>query len=516
MHQQKIHDDLRSIAKGNVLSDDWSKKIYSVDASEFEILPSTIIQVKDKEDVSSICKYAYAKQLAITGRGAGTGLLGQSLNTGISLDFTKYMNKISEIENDYVIVQPGIVKAVLDKELKKKGKFLPPDPASSNFCTIGGMIANNSSGIHALGYGNTIDFLEGIEIIYSNGFIESLFKNPYSIHDSGKKESNSLNTNKLNQLFKLYSSEILQYISFKFPKVTKNSCGYRIDTVFDANKRYLPHKIFASSEGTLGITTLAKFRIRDLPLYKSVMVIGFKNILKAVKSVPTILSFFPTSLELLDHSVLCYEKIVRNNLNFKVNNNNNGGTLLFVEFAGDDIVKIELKIHLCKEKLHGYGEILEVTSDYVSCERIWSARKSALNNVMKLTVGSRKPISLIEDTIVNPDYLYDYTLFLLGIYKKYKLDYIFYGHAGNGNLHTRPVLDTASSKYNDLIASLATDVFSKVYELSGSITAEHGDGISRTSYISQMYGNTIFEIFKKIKFIFDPTNIMNPGKKVIQ
>ena len=516
MHQQKIHDDLRSIAKGNVLSDDWSKKIYSVDASEFEILPSTIIQVKDKEDVSSICKYAYAKQLAITGRGAGTGLLGQSLNTGISLDFTKYMNKISEIENDYVIVQPGIVKAVLDKELKMKGKFLPPDPASSNFCTIGGMIANNSSGIHALGYGNTIDFLEGIEIIYSNGFIESLFKNPYSIHDSGKKESNSLNTNKLNQLFKLYSSEILQYISFKFPKVTKNSCGYRIDTVFDANKRYLPHKIFASSEGTLGITTLAKFRIRDLPLYKSVMVIGFKNILKAVKSVPTILSFFPTSLELLDHSVLCYEKIVRNKLNSKVNNNNNGGTLLFVEFAGDDIVKIELKIHLCKEKLHGYGEILEVTSDYVSCERIWSARKSALNNVMKLTVGSRKPISLIEDTIVNPDYLYDYTLFLLGIYKKYKLDYIFYGHAGNGNLHTRPVLDTASSKYNDLIASLATDVFSKVYELSGSITAEHGDGISRTSYISQMYGNTIFEIFKKIKFIFDPTNIMNPGKKVIQ
>jgi glycolate oxidase len=162
MHQQKIHDDLRSIAKGNVLSDDWSKKIYSVDASEFEILPSTIIQVKDKEDVSSICRYASAKQLAITGRGAGTGLLGQSLNTGISLDFTKYMNKISEIENDYVIVQPGIVKAVLDKELKKKGKFLPPDPASSNFCTIGGMIANNSSGIHALGYGNTIDFLEGI------------------------------------------------------------------------------------------------------------------------------------------------------------------------------------------------------------------------------------------------------------------------------------------------------------------------------------------------------------------
>ena len=516
MYQQKIDDDLRSIAQGNVLSDDWSKKIYSVDASEFEILPTTIIQVKNKDDISNICKYAFAKHLSLTGRGAGTGLLGQSLSSGISLDFTKYMNKISEIENDYVIVQPGIVKAILDKELKKKGKFLPPDPASSNFCTIGGMIANNSSGIHALGYGNTIDFLEGIEVIYSNGFIESLFKNIYYRQDLAKNESNTLRTNKLNQLFKLFSSNILQYISLKFPKVTKNSCGYRIDTVFDTNKRYLPHKIFASSEGTLGITTLAKFRILDLPLYKSVMVIGFENILKAVKTVPTILSFFPTSLELLDDSVLCYDKIVSNKLNFKINNNNNGGTLLFVEFAGDDVVKIELKIRLCKEKLHGYGEILEVTSDYVSCERIWSARKSALNNVMKLTVGSRKPISLIEDTIVNPAFLYDYTIFLLRIYKKYKLDYIFYGHAGNGNLHTRPILDTASSKYNNLLASLASDVFSKVYELSGSITAEHGDGISRTKYISQMYGNRIFEIFKKIKFIFDPTNIVNPGKKVIR
>lgn len=515
MHQQKIDEDLRNIAKGNVLSDDWSKKIYSVDASEFAILPTTIIQVKDKEDISNVCKYAYSKNLAITARGAGTGLLGQSLTTGISLDFTKYMNKIFELENDYVMVQPGIVKAVLDKELKKRGKFLPPDPSSSNFCTIGGMIANNSSGIHALGYGNTIDFLDGIEIIYSNGFIESLLNQAHDIHDSAKRESHYVRTNKINQLFKLFSSDILESISGKFPKVTKNSCGYRIDTLIDNSKRYLPHKIFASSEGTLGITTLAKFRILDLPLYKSLMVIGFDNLLKAVKSVPTILTMRPTSLELLDYSVLCYEQLVGNKSNYKFNNNN-GGTLLFVEFAGDDFVKIELKVQLCKEKLDGYGEILAITSDNVSCERIWSARKNALNNVMKLTVGSRKPISLIEDTIVNPYYLYDYTLFLLKIYKKYKLDYIFYGHAGNGNLHTRPVIDTASSIYKDLIGSLATEVFSKVYELSGSITAEHGDGISRTKYISQMYGNTIFDIFKKIKFIFDPTNIMNPGKKVIQ
>jgi len=173
-------------------------------------------------------------------------------------------------------------------------------------------------------------------------------------------------------------------------------------------------------------------------------------------------------------------------------------------------------LRLCREKLCAYGEIIEVTSDKVSSEKIWSARKSALNNVMKLTLGSRKPVSLIEDTVVNPEFLYEYTLFLLDVYKQYKLDYVFYGHAGNGNLHTRPIIDTASNSYKHLIKSLTDDVFSKVYEFSGSITAEHGDGISRTKYISKMYGPIIFDIFKKIKFIFDPTNIMNPGKKIIQ
>jgi FAD/FMN-containing dehydrogenase len=514
--QLKIDADLRSIAKGNVLSDDWSRKIYSVDASEYCFVPSCVIQVKEKEDVSNICQYAYSHNVSITGRGAGTGLLGQSLTSGICLDFTKYMNKLIEFENDYVIVEPGIVKAILDKELKKKGKFLPPDPSSGNFCTIGGMIANNSSGIHALGYGNTIDFIDGIEIVYSNGSIELLFEPYNNTNDFKVRNSHVHPTNKIKQLFGLFSQDILQRISLKFPKVTKNSCGYRIDAIIDNIGRYLPHKIFTSSECTLGITTLAKFKILDLPLYKSIIVIGFENILKAVKVVPIILTFFPSALELLDSSVLYYGNMLSyNKASYKFNDNKNG-TLLFVEFDGNNLVDVETRLRLCREKLSAYGEIIEITSDKVSSEKIWAARKSALNNVMKLTVGSRKPISLIEDTVVNPNFLYEYTLFLLNVYKKYKLDYVFYGHAGNGNLHTRPIIDTASNVYKDIIESLTADVFSKVYEFSGSITAEHGDGISRTKYISHMYGSILFDIFKKIKFIFDPTNIMNPGKKIIQ
>jgi len=143
-----ISDELKLIAKGEILSDNWSREIYSVDASHYAIKPSVAVCPLDKHDVERICKYPFSANVPITARGAGTGLLGLSLSNSIVMDFTKHMNKIMEIGEDYVEVQPGAVKGILDRELKKRGKFLPPDPSSSNYCTIGGMIANNSSGAH--------------------------------------------------------------------------------------------------------------------------------------------------------------------------------------------------------------------------------------------------------------------------------------------------------------------------------------------------------------------------------
>src|SRR5690242_6548060 len=144
------------------------------------------------------------------------------------------------------------------------------------------------------------------------------------------------------------------------------------------------------------------------------------------------------------------------------------------------------------------------------------SRKSALNNVMKLTVGSRKPVGLIEDTVVNPNVLCDYTHFLLQKYNDNKLDYVIYGHAGNGNLHTRPVVDIESPRELELFDSIADEVFTKVISYGGTITGEHGDGMARTKYIEFMYGLQIVSIFQQIKKLFDPKFIMNPGKKVVR
>ncbi len=491
-----IADELRCIAKGEILSDNWSRKIYSVDASHYTIKPSVIVRPLDKYDVEKICKYCFSKNIPITARGAGTGLLGQSLSNNIVIDFTTYMDKIVEIGTDYVEVQPGVVKGILDKELKKKGKFLPPDPASSNYCTIGGMIANNSSGAHCLGYGSTIDFLQEICVVYSDGTTG---------HVNGSNESDDCMMTNLLRIILPY----LNIIQDRYPKVTKNSCGYRLDAVIN-DQGFFPQKIFAASEGTLGILTSARLKILDIPLYRHLLLLGFEDLLSAISKVPLILQFSPVALEMLDHTVVSHRKG-----DIPQQPATNPGCLLFVEFAGDRIGDVEGKLNHCKEKLSGECTIIESVSDEQSMTRIWEARKGALNRIMKMTYGTRKPIGLIEDTVVKPTLLHAYTQYLLQMYFDNKLNYVVYGHVGDGNLHTRPLIDMHSKAEVELMERLAKQVFCRVIRTGGTITGEHGDGLARVKYIPSMYGNDIFSIFLQIKKTFDPKFLLNPGKKIV-
>jgi FAD/FMN-containing dehydrogenase len=483
-----IARDLLCIAKGEILEDSWSRRIYSVDASHYEIPPTAVACPSDEYDVQRICEYASSNKIPMTARGAGTGLLGQSLSHGIVLDFSKHMDRIIDIDDDYVKVQPGIVKGVLDKELKKRNKFLPPDPASSNYCTIGGMIANNSSGIHSLGYGSTISFLEEINVVYADGQLG--FASP-SKYDSKMK--------KLGEL--LFPN--VHKIKDRYPSVTKNSCGYRLDAVI--SDKFNPQKVFAASEGTLGIMTSAKLRILDIPAFRSLMVLGFQDMLSAVSAVPVILMFSPVALEMLDQTVLS-----SGNSNLQ-----GGGCLLIVEFAGNcSIDKVEERMRACKQALADRCSVIEYASDEQSITNIWRARKSALNSIMKLTLGSRKPIGLIEDTVVRPDILAEHAASLVQTYKENKVNYVIYGHVGDGNMHTRPLIDTASTKELELIYNIANKVFARVIKNGGTISGEHGDGFARTPYIQMMYGKQINSLFSRVKKLFDPSFTMNPYKKI--
>ena len=483
-----IARDLLCIAKGEILEDSWSRHIYSVDASHYEIQPAAVVCPADEHDVQRLCEYGSSNKIPITARGAGTGLLGQCLSYGIVLDFSKHMDRIIDIDNDSVTVQPGIVKGMLDKELKKRNKFLPPDPASSNYCTIGGMIADNSSGIHSLGYGSTISFLEEINVVYADGQLG--FASP-SKYDNKMK--------KLGELLLPYVHKIRNC----YPSVSKNSCGYRLDAVVADN--FNPQKVFAASEGTLGVMTSAKLHILDIPAYRSLMALGFKDLLSAISAVPAILKFSPVALEMLDHTVVRSDD----------GNIHGAGCLLIIEFAGNrSINKVEERMRACKQQLADRCSVVEYASDEQSITKIWRARKSALNTIMKLTLGSRKPIGLIEDTVVRPDILAEHAANLLQTYQENKVDYVIYGHVGDGNMHTRPLIDTASTKEVELICNIANKVFAQVIKRGGTISGEHGDGLARTGYIEMMYGKRITSLFSRVKKLFDPSFTMNPCKKI--
>jgi FAD/FMN-containing dehydrogenase len=485
----RIADDLVRIAKGEVLDDSWSRQVYSVDASHYEVVPLAVACPADKHDISQLCKYSSTKKMPVTARGAGTSLLRQSLSDGgIIIDLTKHMNRILEVGDDYVVVQRGIVKAVLDKELKKRNKFLPPDHASSNYCTIGGMIADNPSGIHCLGYGNTIDFLDQVNVVYPNG-------------DFGFAETDRYD-DRMEKLCSLLEPNA-GAIRKGYPQVSKNSCGYRLDAVIGQNK-FQPHKVFAASEGTLGILTSARMRILAIPEHRCMLVLDFENLVDAVSAVPAILRFSPSALEMMDHTIVCGGAMsVKDEVR---------GCLLFVEFAGDK--NSEERMVQCKQKLAGKCTLIEQASDEKSIIRIWQARKSALNNITKMTVGSRKPIRLIEDTVVSPALLADHAADLLQIYRDNRLDYVMFGHIGDGNMHTRPVIDLDSKSQLELMDRIAASVFANVVKSGGTITGEHGDGLARVGYIEMMYGSKLTSIFSKVKRLFDPHFTMNPGKKV--
>jgi FAD/FMN-containing dehydrogenase len=295
--------------------------------------------------------------------------------------------------------------------------------------------------------------------------------------------------------------------------VSKNSCGYRLDAVID-DHIFSPQKIFAASEGTLGTVTSAKMSIIDIPLCRHLLVLGFENLLTAVYVVPLILQFCPIALELLDHSVFCDRQSTQDiETNCPIAGRQ--GCLLFVEFAGDNPIRIETNVKSCIDKLSYRCVLLEYATDEESIVRIWQARKNALNQVMKLTVGSRKPIGLIEDTVVSPYLLYEYAQYLQQLYAHYKVDYVIYGHAGDGNLHTRPLINISSKSEIEMLESLAQDVFNKVIKSGGTITGEHGDGLARTKYIKYVYTSEIVSLFKEVKKLFDPKFIMNPGKKLL-
>ena len=467
--KKSILKTLESEIQGEIHSSKEFREFYSVDASSYKIIPKIIVVPKNEKDVINTLKIAKKMKISVTVRGSGTGLVGSALNTGIILDMKKFDS--IKIGKNHVNVGTGTVKGNLDKELEKCKKFFPPNPSIGSFCSIGGMLGNNSSGSRSLKYGSMIDNV--IEITFVNG--------------NGEKIVLPKNNKISKEIIKITNS-----IDYKnFPNVTKNSSGYRLDKIKTINDS---HKIIVGSEGTLGIILSAKLKIQNKPKKRILFVIEYDSIIKAAINCTDINSTNPSAIEFMDKAT--FKQI-------KYRFSNKAECLLFVEYD-EKIVSSEKRL---KQIVN--GKIVKKLQTKEKIIEWWRYRDSSLYYSLKSIKKEKRIPHVIEDAAVPLKNLPKVFQILNKINKKYNTKSIVYGHAGNGNVHVRLI---SNRKKIDVVKNIAVEYFKEIIKLDGTITAEHGDGLARSEFIKKQYGARNYEIFKKIKNYFDPVNILNPGK----
>jgi FAD/FMN-containing dehydrogenase/Fe-S oxidoreductase len=457
-------------------------------------------------------KYANENKLPILYRGSATSLAGQTVNEAIVIDFTKSFKSIVEIniEEQYAIVQPGVIRDQLNAAISKYNLHFAPDPATSSRATIGGMIANNSSGTKSILYGKTNDHVIELKIMLVDGSIitlQNLSEEEYNI----KCNQNDIEGN----IYKTLRQEVFQLsdeIMNRYPKTMRRVGGYALDAFINTNEWNLCNLI-CGSEGTLAAILEAKVKLTPLPKYQNMVVLHFNDRIDAVSNVERIVALKPAAVEMLDFNVL--ENSKNNIITKKYYDNTIIGdpkAILTVEFYGDTKEEVDSKanylIDILKDDSSVYATLK--LDEMSKINDSLSLRKDGLGLIMNKP-GLRKPLPFIEDAAIPLQDLPNYIKELIELCREYGSEVVLYAHASVGVLHVRPTLDLSKEEDVRRLKEISDKCFALVMKYKGSWSSEHGDGRSRSPKMKEFYGEKIYESFKKIKAAFDPYNLLNPN-----
>ncbi len=511
----KIERDLKNLIRGEVYFDDYHRILYSTAACIFQVSPLGVVLPCDEEDVTKLIQYSREHGIALTARGAGSGVAGQTVNSGIIVDFSKYMNRIIEINPDdnIVRVQPGLVYDQLNSKLKEFGKFFPPDPSSGSYCTIGGMIGNNSGGPHSVLYGSMKENIQSVRAITSGGTL--LKTRPVLINSLNPSQRSSDH----HEEYCLQYAHLLEgkepWIESWKPQVNRNSSGYNLFDSYrwnDSQEKQIDlAKLVVGSEGTLCFVTEAELKIRDLPKKRGTAISLFDSVEKAGEAVMEVLKFSPSCLEIMDQSLV---KIIKEeNPEMRAALPEDCNAILILEVDGDVEEEVHIKLENIRSSLLKKKLAFEFKKALVSFEqeRIWKVRKSA-SPILSSKEGIRRNTRFVEDASVLPERLPEFISGMRKIISKYGFQTAIFGHAGDSNIHVNPLLNQMDADDLAKMERIADEAADLVASLKGSLTGEHGDGRLRSSYLPRMFG-PLHEIFEEVKNLFDPEHIFNPGIK---
>ena len=512
MHDSRLATRLRRESQGEVLFGPGDRARYATDASIYQAIPTGVLVPRTTADVAAALAICREEGVSLLARGGGTSQCGQTVNTGLVLDFSKYLRRVVSVDEQAgtATVEPGIVLAHLNAAIRAQGWFFPVDPSTHARATIGGMAGNNSCGAKSIRYGLMADNVLAIDALLADG---SQFRFAPIGDNPGGNVPDTI-ASLIAQLRALGAAEA-EEIARRFPRVLRRVGGYNIDALVPGKPTNLA-RLLVGSEGTLAVSAAITLKLARIKPRKVVGICQFPTFLAAMEATKHLVTLDPEAVELVDRTMIDLGRgipIYRPTIDKMLIGEPD--SLLLVEFHGEDDGPLLARLAELETMMAdlGYpGAVVRATEAPFQAA-IASVREAGLNIMMSMK-GDGKPVSFIEDCAVGLDDLGAYTSRLTDVFTRHGLKGTWYAHASVGCLHVRPVLNMKDPADIARMRSVAEEAFALVREYKGSHSGEHGDGIVRSEFHREMFGDRIVATFERVKDAFDPAATLNPGRIV--
>ncbi len=540
---------------GELRFDDYSRQLYATDASAYEVPPVGVVFPRSTADVATVVDYCADRGVPVLPRGGGTSLAGQAVNEAVVLDFTTHMGATLDVDPDAQLatVEAGAVLADFNAAAEPHGLKFAPDPAAGDRSTVGGAIGNNSTGAHSLQYGKTDAYIEECEVVLADGSVERFGEVTVAdLRERADPDGDLLG--RIHEALRRVIDDKAEAIREVYPQLKRNVSGYNLDRLVeeayegvdpanvdgpDPDATVNLARVFAGSEGTLGIVTEATVSLEPIPETKAVALLTYEDLLEAMADVDTIVrNHDPAAVEAIDDVLLELARDTEEFADVAALLPEGTETALLVEVYGESEDDAREQIatlladrlpdssHPDDDTTADGGTVVDAesaaTADPVRAfdaleaydpdERatLWKLRKSAAPILLSRT-SDAKHISFIEDTAVPTENLADYVDDFQDVLEDHDTFASFYAHAGPGCMHMRPLVDTKTAEGLAEFEAISDAVTDLVVEYGGSVSGEHGDGRARTQWNRKLYGEQVWQLFRDLKTAFDPDWLLNPG-----
>ena len=506
-------------------------RTFSRDAGIFVVEPEVVVRPRDAGEVGGLVRFATARSGSVwlTPRASGTDMGGGAVGSSIIIDTKAHLNTTVRVEGTSATADVGVPWVDLERKLLERNVIMPSYPASRALVAVGGMVGNNSGGEKSLKYGQTVDYVRSVRAVMADG-------NEYEF---GELTQDELNAKLVQQDFEgqLYRDiywlieDNRERIEKARPDVSKNSSGYLLWKVW-RDGRFSLARLLTGSQGTLGILTRVTFDVIPVKPHKALLVVFLRDIAKVADVVNVLLAHGPEELESFDDRTISFT--LRFLPDFvRIMGAGNLVSLLFrflpdvwmairhgapklvllCEFTGDSREEVAEVVSRADEDLKRYKIPTRRVTEEKDAEKYWTVRRESFN-VLRHHSTKKRTVPFVDDFIVKPEFLPEFLPQLQAILEPHPMTLTIAGHAGNGNFHIIPLMDMKRPDARSIIEEVSTKVYDLVLRYGGSITAEHNDGLIRGPWVRKQFGDEVYELFRKVKGIFDPKGVFNPGKKI--